>query len=438
VRGDRLLHPAPAAALALLLANDLVLKASFPGPVTGKLSDLAGLYLFSVFCLALDSRRPRVQLAAIAVAWVVWKSPLADPLIAGFNALAPVTLARVADPTDLIALLVIPLALIEPRPVPVRRWAGPAMAGLSMFAFAATSTYRLPTPLPGEYTLPIPRDEVLRRIYALRLDYADDGVPPRWPDRVRLRIPPADSAEAARRPWDLPSVEFSVFDAPGGSEVRLRSVSMHRTVPDDTLRAWFDRRVLERIRRNQPNPFPRAPVVSGADARFRPRLVAPLSLTEARGRVTVRLARTAAVALIEITPQNEWRMIYPVAVADERLLPAGETTLTTLCSTTKVRGDYGPRDTVPACGVTMPLTPALAVELPVASDGTGHPTGGAGRMIVLAADAPIRRAALERALADLAFPRKELYWPEVQSALGRVVRQEGGRRAAASETVLRR
>jgi hypothetical protein len=41
--GDGLLHPVVLVALALLILNDQLLKAAWPGVVTGKLSDLAGL-----------------------------------------------------------------------------------------------------------------------------------------------------------------------------------------------------------------------------------------------------------------------------------------------------------------------------------------------------------------------------------------------------------
>jgi hypothetical protein len=41
--GDGLLHPVILVALALLILNDQLLKAAWPGVVTGKLSDLAGL-----------------------------------------------------------------------------------------------------------------------------------------------------------------------------------------------------------------------------------------------------------------------------------------------------------------------------------------------------------------------------------------------------------
>ena len=56
-RGGRwlnaLLHPLPLGMLALLLANDHILKVHYPGWVSGKLSDVAGLALLPFVLLAL-------------------------------------------------------------------------------------------------------------------------------------------------------------------------------------------------------------------------------------------------------------------------------------------------------------------------------------------------------------------------------------------------
>lgn len=64
---DRLLHPLVLAALALWLLNDHVLKALWPGWLTGKLSDAAGMIVFPCFVAALLSwllpkLRPRTDL----------------------------------------------------------------------------------------------------------------------------------------------------------------------------------------------------------------------------------------------------------------------------------------------------------------------------------------------------------------------------------------
>jgi hypothetical protein len=65
--GDGLLQPLPLAALALLALNDQVLKAAWPGPVTGILSDVAGLLVVPI---ALQAGRE-------VVAWATgrWRGP---------------------------------------------------------------------------------------------------------------------------------------------------------------------------------------------------------------------------------------------------------------------------------------------------------------------------------------------------------------------------
>jgi len=51
--GDAMLHPVAIAAVAVLIANDHVLKDRWPGMVTGKLSDVAGLVFFPLLLLSL-------------------------------------------------------------------------------------------------------------------------------------------------------------------------------------------------------------------------------------------------------------------------------------------------------------------------------------------------------------------------------------------------
>src|SRR2546421_8453980 len=96
-------------ALAILLANDLWWKAAYGNWLTGKLSDFAGLFVVVVLATAFRPAYGRATGLAIAVAFVLWKSPLSQPLIDGWNAVAPYRIARVVDYTDLLALAVIPL-----------------------------------------------------------------------------------------------------------------------------------------------------------------------------------------------------------------------------------------------------------------------------------------------------------------------------------------
>ncbi len=140
--------------LTLLLLNDLVLKHAYPGFITGKLSDLAGLWIFPMFWCVIAPRRGRMIYVATALAFALWKSPLSQPLLDGWNAESPLTIGRVVDPTDLLALAVLPASAMYARHASavrpgrsLRTAAAPAVMLLALFAFAATSQ------VPLEYGL---------------------------------------------------------------------------------------------------------------------------------------------------------------------------------------------------------------------------------------------------------------------------------------------
>ncbi|APV51982.1 hypothetical protein BWI17_21320 [Betaproteobacteria bacterium GR16-43] len=140
-RADVLAQPAFVVALGLLLANDFYLKAAFPGWMTGKLSDFAGLYVFVQFVAAMSGFRVARVAIATAVLFALWKSPLSTPLIDAVNGLSPWRMRRTIDYTDLIAFVVLPLAV---RRFEVRtKWTWGLLrypAGiLAMFAITATS-----------------------------------------------------------------------------------------------------------------------------------------------------------------------------------------------------------------------------------------------------------------------------------------------------------
>jgi hypothetical protein len=142
--GDLLLHPVALAALALLVLNDHFLKAVWPGPLTGKLSDLAGMIFLPVFLvsawelvLAVGRRWRAPSMSALVVASVVSAASLAlvktTPLAAqvagyafgtaqwmiatpirllvGEHSPAFTTTSIVVDPTDLLALPAVGLAV---------------------------------------------------------------------------------------------------------------------------------------------------------------------------------------------------------------------------------------------------------------------------------------------------------------------------------------
>jgi hypothetical protein len=109
-----LLHPVTLVALAVLPLNDHVLKAAWPGPVTGKLSDVAGLALapaaVTTAVVLLLPRLPVRAVAAVVTAAVGTAFALVKGTAAGAAAgsaawswaSGPSTVLR--DPTDLLAL----------------------------------------------------------------------------------------------------------------------------------------------------------------------------------------------------------------------------------------------------------------------------------------------------------------------------------------------
>jgi hypothetical protein len=131
-------HPVVLAALALLLANDHVLKRAWPGLVTGKLSDVAGPIVVAALAGAVARRRgPRWERAAwvaVAVAFALVKA------VPRLNAAVP--LAGVADPWDVLGLVALPFAWRATRRPPPWRprvvWRAAAVA-VAVVAISATS-----------------------------------------------------------------------------------------------------------------------------------------------------------------------------------------------------------------------------------------------------------------------------------------------------------
>lgn len=123
------LAPLPLAAVAVLAFNDHVAKAAWPGLLTGKLSDAAGCFALPLVIsalLALGTRWPlRLRLALGAAATVALITAIKlSPAAAGAVAAALGAVGRlvgggttriVADPTDLVALPFVGLALAYGR-----------------------------------------------------------------------------------------------------------------------------------------------------------------------------------------------------------------------------------------------------------------------------------------------------------------------------------
>lgn len=116
-KASLLLHPVFIISLLLLLGNDFFWKQLYPGWVTGKLSDAAGLIVLAVFILELFPTLGKWRTAmATALFFCWWKSPLSQPLIETLHVDLGVPVQRVIDYTDLLLLPVLSLIWIT-RPV---------------------------------------------------------------------------------------------------------------------------------------------------------------------------------------------------------------------------------------------------------------------------------------------------------------------------------
>ncbi len=139
-----LLHPAAIAAIVVLVVNDHVLKARWPGLVTGKLSDVAGMIFFPLVLFAMAaviaraSKRPELASRRVLVVCAIatgvafaavktwapatlafeaalgalrWPFAAARALIDGAALPATQRAAVVRDVTDLVALPFVAIAI---------------------------------------------------------------------------------------------------------------------------------------------------------------------------------------------------------------------------------------------------------------------------------------------------------------------------------------
>lgn len=96
--------------LILLLFNDFYLKDVFHNFLTGKLSDLSGLFIFPLFWYSIFKKKKLLIYWLTAVMFILWKSPIATNLILGWNDLNIYQISRIVDYSDFFALAVLPIS----------------------------------------------------------------------------------------------------------------------------------------------------------------------------------------------------------------------------------------------------------------------------------------------------------------------------------------
>lgn len=96
--------------LTILLLNDFVLKEHYGNWLTGKLSDFAGLFIFPLFWTSLSPRHKSKIFWLTGFLFVFWKSHASQTLIDIWNNIGLWNLHRTVDYTDLVALMILPIA----------------------------------------------------------------------------------------------------------------------------------------------------------------------------------------------------------------------------------------------------------------------------------------------------------------------------------------
>lgn len=160
--------------LVTLLLNDFVLKYEFANAVTGKLSDVAGLFIFPLFFSAFFPRYVKPFYSLTILIFGYWNSPLSQGLIDYLNYIG-IGVGRTADPTDFFALAILPFSYLhftqERKKQPTV--AVPAKILVSIiaaFAFIATTLPRQRVEIKmksgKEYLMKINKKELFGRLQA--------------------------------------------------------------------------------------------------------------------------------------------------------------------------------------------------------------------------------------------------------------------------------
>ncbi|MER7503693.1 hypothetical protein AB0L05_15230 [Nonomuraea pusilla] len=142
-----LCHPATLAAVIVLLVNDHLLKAVWPGFLTGKLSDVAGLVVAPPLVALLFRRRADLAATLLtgALFTLVKTTQPGAELASQVWTLAAGPSRVLADPTDLLALPALALAWwIRSAPTPPTRVRVLAGVPLAVLAVTATSAVTYP------------------------------------------------------------------------------------------------------------------------------------------------------------------------------------------------------------------------------------------------------------------------------------------------------
>lgn len=178
--------------LVVLIVNDLFLKYSFSGIITGKLSDISGLFIFPFFWSALLTKHTKKIYIITAVLFILWKLPITTNGLFIINNFLGTNFYRTVDLTDLFTLGVLPISykyfcFLQTERTSVN-WSWPTLSIciVSAFSFIATTIPSYPLSktvlIEQSYTLDITKEKLLTD--RLSPNYLSDSLQANMTDSV--------------------------------------------------------------------------------------------------------------------------------------------------------------------------------------------------------------------------------------------------------------
>ncbi len=275
-------HPLFLTSLTLLILNDAWLKWLFHNAVTGKLSDFSGLFAFSIVLFVFLPKKWEPYTCWISGGlFLLWKSPVATPVLAWVNQNPWLHFGRVLDYSDWWALLVLPLAhqLIKNRTPfgqrssfhylkdwQITSWKSTIhylILAVSLFSFSATSLLRYEMPkgdiyIGESYKVKMPKDSLLAKLgqmgYTVNLDsvFQDTFTTRHIYDAPYLHYYQIESI--ALTAYDtLASLRFDLYPEKKGKHCRIEVINITLNQPGhmqnwrQLKRAWqFYRKSIKR------------------------------------------------------------------------------------------------------------------------------------------------------------------------------------------------
>lgn len=156
--------------LGLLILNDFYLKTTYHNILTGKLSDLCGLFVFPIFWSVLLPKYRSAIFTTTAVFFVYWKTSYSQPFIDFFSEVF-FPIERTVDLTDLLALPILAAAWFsmdsdQQKPVLLvwQKRINPYLIGaIAIFAFYSTSKPRYTQRLDQPHYILLTSDKPIDR-----------------------------------------------------------------------------------------------------------------------------------------------------------------------------------------------------------------------------------------------------------------------------------